>query len=196
MLLRLAYEHDPLATADAEVAEWVAASMPGWMESVGRALSGAGGWRAITVLTVVAVVLLARERAWADVWFVLMAVVGSQVVVTLLKAWIDRPRPEAGPAVPLPASAAFPSGHATTGIAVFGALAIVASERLPAGRARSLFWAGAVLVGLGTGLSRLVLNVHFVSDVLAGWCLGLAWLAACLLARDRLRRGRPHAPSA
>jgi undecaprenyl-diphosphatase len=193
--LALAYEHEPLASLDEEVAEWAAASMPGWVESVGRGLSGIGGWRAITVLTVVALALLVRERAWADLWFLLVAVVGSQALVPLLKAWFDRPRPVAGPAVPLPESAAFPSGHATTGIAVFGALAVLLSERLPAGRGRSAFWFVVAALGLGTGLSRLILNVHFVSDIVAGWCFGLAWLCACLLARDALVRGRTRSPS-
>jgi membrane-associated phospholipid phosphatase len=189
VLLRLAYEHEPLAAIDDTVAKWAATSTPGWVEGVGRALSGVGGWRAITVLTVVALVLLVWKRAWVDAWFLLMAVVGSQIVVTLLKAWIDRSRPVAGPAVPLPESASFPSGHATTGIAVFGALAVLVSERLAPGRARTAFWVVAVFVGLGTGISRLMLNVHFISDVLAGWCFGLAWLSACLLARDALTRG-------
>jgi undecaprenyl-diphosphatase len=189
--LRVAYEHEPLASVDEEVAEWAATSMPGWLVSVARALSAVGGWAWVTVLTAAVVVLLASRRNWVDAGFVLLAVAGSQIVVTALKAWIARPRPDAGSAVPLPDSFAFPSGHATTGIAAFGAFAIVLAPLLPAGRARAWFWAGAVVVGLGTGLSRLVLGVHWVSDVLAGWCLGLAWLSACLLVREAaLARGQ------
>ena len=184
-LLAFAYDREPLSTMDASVAEWVATSLPRGLELAARPFSWLGGWIGITALTVVAVALLARERNWLDVAFVLTAVVGSQVAVALLKAWFDRPRPDAGPAVPLPDSAAFPSGHAASGAAVFGAFTILLAERLPS--ARSWFWIGAVVVGVAVGLSRIALNVHYVTDVLAGWCFGLAWLAACVLVRERLR---------
>jgi undecaprenyl-diphosphatase len=48
-------------------------------------------------------------------------------------------------------------------------------------------WSATVALGVGVGLSRVLLNVHYVTDVLAGWSFGLAWLAACLLARDGIR---------
>ncbi|MFO7572739.1 MAG: phosphatase PAP2 family protein [Gaiellaceae bacterium] len=187
-LIAVGYQRDPLAGWDREVAEWVAAQLPASVEWAGRPFSWVGGWVGLTALGVVAAVLLVRERSWLDLAFFLAAYVGSQLAVLLLKEVFERSRPDAGSAVPLPESFAFPSGHAASGVASLGALAILVSERLDSPRARVRLWAAAVALGLGIGLSRIALNVHFVTDVVAGWCVGLAWLAACLLVRDSLRR--------
>ena len=152
-----------------------------------RPFSWLGGWIGLTALGAAAGILLARERAWLDVAFFLAAFVGTQLLVSLLKAFFDRARPDVGSVVPLPESAAFPSGHAAAGAASFGALAFLIAERLPR-PLRTEFWLGVAALGVAVGLSRVALNVHFVTDVVAGWCLGLAWLAACLLARDALSR--------
>jgi undecaprenyl-diphosphatase len=187
VLLAVAYRHDPLAGWDRDVAVWVADSLPQWLEWLARPFSWLGGAVGITVLTVAASLALLRERAWLDLGFLLAAVLGSQVVVALLKLWFDRPRPDVDPVVPLPSSASFPSGHATSGAAALGAVAILAAERLPSARARRWLWGLTIAAGLAVGASRVALGVHYVSDVLAGWCLGVAWLAGCLLARDALR---------
>jgi len=187
-LLAAGYDQDPLATVDREVAEWVAANMPAWAEWLARPVSWLGGWIGLTLLGVAAGVLLVRERAWLDLAFFLTAFLGSQLAVSLLKAWFDRPRPDVGSAVSLPESAAFPSGHATAGAASLGALAVLFAERLPSRRARVWLWSVVVVLGVVVGLSRIALNVHFVTDVLAGWCLGLAWLAAALLLRELWKR--------
>ena len=186
--LALSYDHEPLAAIDSDVAEWVASNLPGWIEWLARPLSWLGGWIGLTALGVAATVLLVHERAWLDLAFFAAAYLGSQLVVALLKELFDRPRPDVGSSVPLPESAAFPSGHTTAGVASLGALAVLAAERLPSRRARTWLWAAVVVLGFAIGLSRIALNVHFVTDVLAGWCLGLAWLAACLLGREALRR--------
>ena len=90
--------------------------------------------------------------------------------------------------MPLPDSASFPSGHASAGIASLGAVAVLVAERLPTHRARVWLWVVTLVLGVAVGSSRIALNVHYVSDVVAGWCLGLAWLAGCLLVRDGVRR--------
>ena len=130
------YEREPLASVDGDVARWVASDLPGWVEWAARPFSWLGGWIGLTALGVAAAVLLVHERAWLDLAFFAGAYLGSQLVVALLKEWFDRPRPAVGSAVPLPESAAFPSGHATAGVASLGALAVLAAERLPSRRAR------------------------------------------------------------
>jgi membrane-associated phospholipid phosphatase len=190
LALRTMYESDPLASLDREVTEWVALSMPSWAEWLGRPPSWLGGWIGITAIGIVLGVVLVRERAWVDFWFLLATFAGSQIVVALLKAWFDRPRPDLGSAVALPSSASFPSGHATAGVAGLGAAAVLVAERLPSHRARVWLWSVTVIGGVAVGLSRIVLNVHYVTDVLAGFSLGLAWLAACLLVRDANRTRR------
>ena len=123
-----------------------------------------------------------------------LVVAGLAGFVALLKGWFDRPRPDAGSVVDLPSSAAFPSGHATAGVASLGAAAVLVAERLPSQRARIWLWSAVAVGGVAVGLSRIALNVHYVTDVVAGWCLGLAWLSVCLLARDRMRSCRRRQP--
>lgn len=187
VVLALGYEREPLASLDADVAEWVSTDLPSWLEGLARPLSWLGGWIGLTVICVVLAVALVHERAWLDLGFLLATFLGSQLVVAVLKGVFERPRPDAGSAVPLPESFAFPSGHAAGGAASFGAVAVLVAERLPSARARAWLWSIVVVLGVAIGLSRIALNVHYVTDVLAGWCFGLAWLAACLLVRDRLR---------
>lgn len=186
--LAAAYGGEPLATWDAEVAEWVAFDLPSALELLARPPSWIGGWIGLTLIGIALGVVLVRERAWLDLGFLLATSAGTQLVVALLKDGFDRARPDVGSAVELPSSAAFPSGHAAAGAASLGAAAVLVAERLPSRRARAWLYALVAVAGIAVGLSRVALNVHYVTDVLAGWCLGLAWLAACLLVRERLRR--------
>lgn len=184
-LLALAYEHHPVATIDAEVSDWVAASMPTWAEWLARPFSWVGGLIGMLVICAVLVLALAHLGRATDAIWAAAVLVGIHLVVTpLLKEVFDRPRPTAGSAVPLPSSDSFPSGHASGAAATCGLVALLAVERWP--ERRWLVWLTAAAVTLAIGSSRVVLNVHFVSDVVAGWSLGAAWLAALLLVRGRL----------
>jgi undecaprenyl-diphosphatase len=193
LVLAVAYD-GRVGDADAEIAEWVAGSLPAPAEWAARPFSWLGGWIGITALCLAAGVFLVRRRAWLDLGFVLAVVLGSQLAVAILKDAFDRPRPDLAPVVPLPGSPGFPSGHAATGLATAGALAVLAAERLPSQRTRAWLWAATAALGIAVGLSRVALGVHFASDVLAGWLLGLAWLSACLLGRERLARTRGVQP--
>jgi undecaprenyl-diphosphatase len=174
---------------DLRVASWVAANMPAWAEWLARPFTWAGGLFGITIVSAVAVITLERSGHRADAMLVIAVAAGSFLLTTGLKQVYARARPDAGSAITLPHSYSFPSGHAATGIAVFGVLAVLAAERARTQRARVLWLLCGFALGAAVGASRIVLNVHFLSDVIAGFCVGLAWLCACLLVRE-LAAGR------
>ena len=185
VVLAVGYEHDPLAAIDREVAEWVAASMPSWAESLARPFSWLGGWIGLTPIAVGLVLLLLLTRRFFDAVWAAVTIGGIQLETAIVKEFFDRPRPHEGSAVPLPSSDSFPSGHASGAVATFAVLAALGVERWPE-RAR-MFWSAAAILAIAVGASRVALNVHYLTDVLAGFSLGLAWLAVCLLVRDVLR---------
>jgi undecaprenyl-diphosphatase len=181
--LAAAYPHDPLGGWDEDVAGWVGSDLPRPVEWLARPLSWFGSGLALAALALVVAAALARRGRVADASLVALAYVGAQLTTHLLKLATDRPRPSFAPAVALPGSGAFPSGHAATAMAVL----VLVPVLLRLGRAGVV--AGAALA-LAVGLSRIALGVHWTSDVVAGWALGAAWLAGCLLARELARSRR------
>ena len=170
----------PLTDFDGEVAADLnrqVADSPGLVSAL-RLITDAGGTgTAVWVLTVATLFLAIRgQRRLA--YFVAVTGAGLAVLVPLTKALADRARPlVAEPVVDTPSNASFPSGHAMTSLVTWGVLVLLA---LPAVRRRWRPWlvGGATLLVLAVGFTRLALGVHFVSDVVAGYALGAAWLAA------------------
>ncbi|WP_046318922.1 phosphatase PAP2 family protein [Mycobacterium sp. UM_Kg1] len=129
------------------------------------------------VSMVVAVVAALRHRVRAAV-FLLAAVETSGTLTALAKNSVDRPRPVT--ALVTAHSTSFPSGHALGVMVGAGALALLALPMLR-GRARIAVVILAALVIGAVGVSRVALNVHHPSDVLAGWALGWAYLTVWAL---------------
>jgi len=104
----------------------------------------------------------------------------------LLKHVFQRVRPEHDHGYASVAGWSFPSGHSSAAMAVYG-MACYLLWRLapPAWRLPGIALLAALIMAIG--LSRILLQVHFASDVLAGFAVSLAWLALCVAAAQRLR---------
>ena len=188
VLLARAYVDGGLVVSfDDNVSRWVADTVPGWIEQLARVVTWLGGAIGAGIVTAVALVVLWRANRRADLVFLAAAVAGITVLVPVLKAVYERARPDLGSAIPLPHSYSFPSGHAATALVLYGALGILLAERASS-RLRAAGWlVGAALLALAIGTSRVLLNVHFVSDVAAGFAVGLAWLCCCAIVREVTR---------
>lgn len=135
----------------------------------------------IGFVVVVAAALVVAKRYWAAFRVVFASGVGGLVILGL-KALFARQRPEAQ--VIEATGYSFPSGHAFASTVFYG-MTVYLVWRLTENRAARL--AAAVvgpLMAVVVGLSRVYLNVHFLTDVLAGWLAGAAWLVASLLLVD------------
>jgi len=134
----------------------------------------------IIFITTAAVLLLAFRRRFAEAVLVVAVVAGGQALGTLAKTVVSRQRPPASTAlIALPPSYAFPSGHALAAVLLYGVLAFLAIRALHSRGARATVGVGAVALIALVGLSRVYLGVHWPSDVVAAWFLGVAWLVGC-----------------
>jgi membrane-associated phospholipid phosphatase len=123
---------------------------------------------------------------------VIVATVGTAVLVQVTKGLVDRPRPPVVSRLVAASDAAFPSGHSAQAIACYGALAW-ALTRLTASRAAHVVaWSSALGIAFVVGLSRIYLGVHWVSDVLSGWFVGAAWLAVTVAVCELTHQLRAH----
>ena len=149
----------------------------GFLLAISKVISFLGGGVWTWSLTAVCAVLLAARRRWAEVAVLLAGMTMSSIGFHELKDATDRPRPE-GQLVDTQGSA-FPSGHATHSVLyVWLAVTIVLRLRPGMAQASAVVAAGIVLTIL-IGLSRVYLNVHYLSDVSAGWALGAACFSFC-----------------
>ena len=172
---------------DDNVARWVAETVPSWLEWVSRVLSWLGGAVGTVVVAGASVVVLWRAGRRIDAGFVAGSAVGITVLVWVLKNVYERARPDHGSPVALPHSYSFPSGHAATAVVLYGALGLLLAEQARS-RIRAADWlAAAAVLALAIGASRVLLDVHFVSDVVAGFAVGLAWLCCCAIVREVAR---------
>lgn len=147
--------------------------------------------------TVAMAVLAVVVGAWcwwrgrhADAVLVIGAMAGASLLFRGLKLVLDRARPPvADHAVPV-SSESLPSGHATMSIVVIGTLVVLAWSGRGAVERAVMVGAAALWIG-AVGATRVYLGVHWLSDVLAGWAVGAAWLAVCVLAWTRWRAREP-----
>ncbi|MET0187755.1 MAG: phosphatase PAP2 family protein [Pseudonocardia sediminis] len=156
-------------------------------------LTEIGNTAASAVLAVVVGGVLWWRGRRGDAVYLIATMATASLVFTIIKRILDRPRPPADLRVIEASNESLPSGHATMSAVVLASIVIVFWPQLAA-LGRTVLTAVAVLWPAAIGATRIYLGVHWFSDVLAGWALGLGWafLGAAILFRWRART--PAAP--
>lgn len=154
---------------------------PPWLAHVARDVTALGGAAVLTLITTAVLGYLLLRRMHGVMWLVLAATLGGLIVSTSLKLWFERPRPDIVPHLSLTYTSSFPSGHSMLSATVFLTLGALLGRIVQEFRLKAYFLVIALILTFLVGLSRVYLGVHWPTDVLAGWCAGLAWATLCWL---------------
>ena len=179
-----------LSELDLAMTDALARAVPPGVGLAAAVLTRVGDPAPLVVIGVaVGAALLARRRAGLALgWAVALA--GNGLLLNpALKALFARARPPHAAEGVSAAGFSFPSGHSSGSVVAFGMLAYLGVRLLPP-RWHLPVLLSAVLLAFSVGVSRIVLRVHYASDVAAGFASGAAWLAICLMGVEIGRRRR------
>ncbi|HYE07313.1 MAG TPA: phosphatase PAP2 family protein [Planctomycetota bacterium] len=161
---------------------------PPWLEEIGRDCTALGGIAMLALVVAAVCGFLAIRGAWHAVVLCLGATIGGLGLSLLVKEAFSRPRPALVPHLSVIMTSSFPSGHSLMSAVVYLTLGALLARLAPGRRLKVYCIAVATLMTGMVGVSRVYLGVHWPTDVVAGWALGLVWAIVCWLVAKRLQR--------
>lgn len=163
---------------------------PPWLVSVARDITALGSVVVLSTIAMLAIGFLALSRRFGAALFLFVAATGGQSLNAALKWYFGRERPDPAFRWIEIDSPSFPSGHAASSAVVYLAIAVLLA-RLAENRRQKIYLIGSALaLSFCVGLTRVYLGVHYPTDVIAGWTVGVAWAQVCWFAARAIGRAR------
>ncbi|WP_418969350.1 phosphatase PAP2 family protein [Alloscardovia omnicolens] len=165
---------------DLSITQAVVAHRNGFLNVLAPVLSTLGGTKVVLVFSLICLGLLAWRKHWLQVEILFGTLAGDVIIVTAFKRTISRMRPDSKFWLgSVEDQQSFPSGHSANNTVLWLMLAIVVSTLARTQIQRA--WARAlnvlaIVMPILIGLSRIYVAHHWTTDVLGGWCLGIAWV--------------------
>ena len=169
---------------------------PWWLHEAAADLTSLGGISVLTLFALAAVGFLLISRKWLSAALLVVGLAGGVMLSEGLKVLFERARPPAQYQLVETLNASFPSGHALLSTVFYLTLGVMLTNAFPQRRLKAYALGVAVVIAVVIGLTRVYLGAHWASDVLGGWCVGVAWamilwLIAHALQRFQRRRAMP-----
>jgi len=179
VLTEAVVHHRAFADLDGPFRDWVIDQRSGFWTEVMVNASRFGSTPSLIVMALAAGAWLAWRDREGDSLLMVGGSAGALALGPVLKAIVERPRPALSDHVVYVHSWSYPSGHSLNSMAVLGLLTVLAVRERPGAVRRTLLAAVGVFLVAVVGFSRVYLGVHWPSDVLAGWLIGVLWLTIC-----------------
>ena len=152
---------------------------PEWLQSALVNLSALGSSAVATLIVVLASAFLILTRRSRLAALLIACGVVAAIVIVLLKDYVGRERPSVVVTLDSVRSLSFPSGHSLIASAIYPTLGILLATTFEERRSKIFVFVTAAMLAVLIGFTRVYLGVHYPSDVLGGWMLGLALAIVC-----------------
>jgi undecaprenyl-diphosphatase len=189
LLVLVRLQWPPLESVDHGAAAWLNGLVAGdaLLVTAVKAVTWLGSDVVLWTVVGATATVLAFRRRWRLAVYLLVTGAGALVLGPVLKSLVGRLRPVVAHPIAHGTGNSFPSGHSLGSIVCYGAVLLVF---LPAARGRWRVTFTAVIVALVAliGISRILLGVHYLSDVVGAWAIGITWLGVTAFAFELTRR--------
>ncbi|MDG5766135.1 phosphatase PAP2 family protein [Balneolales bacterium ANBcel1] len=152
---------------------------PHWIDEAVRDLTALGGATVLTLTVIFVTGYLVLKGSYRSAALVVVATVGGLFISLVLKDFFLRERPDIVPALMVETSPSFPSGHSMLSAVVYLTLGSLLSRLEASPRIRLYTISIPILATLIIGITRVLLGVHYPTDVLFGWTVGFFWASLC-----------------
>jgi len=152
---------------------------PHWVDEAVRDLTALGGAAVLTLTIVFVFGYLLLKKSYRSAALIIIATLGGLLLSLLLKDFFLRDRPDIVPALMVETSPSFPSGHSMLSAVVYLTLGSLLTRLESNSRIRTYTITIAILATVIVGISRVLLGVHYPTDVLFGWTMGFFWASLC-----------------
>jgi undecaprenyl-diphosphatase len=181
--------------ADDAVLLWMNQHASPELTDIALNVTALGAGMVVWLVVIVASVFLWSSRHRWSVALLWVSILGSGLINATMKLFFERPRPQLFPwRAPYAGLSSFPSGHSMTAMVCYATLAYLVARLEPRLFLRRFTFGVAAVIIVAIGLSRMYLGVHYPTDVLAGFTMGLAWASFCALGMEALRYFRYRKP--
>ncbi len=163
---------------DTTILRWLHRHSNSMLDNVMLNITHLGDPEFVVVLVTISFgVLLWYKRYWAA-QILFLTCLGAVILNQGLKLVFVRPRPQLWPQLIVEHTYSYPSGHALGSAVLYGFLAVLLAREYP--RYRLGIYSITILLVAAIGLSRLFLGVHYPTDIIAGYAVGIPWLSVCV----------------
>lgn len=152
---------------------------PGWVKHASLDITALGSAPVLAVIVVMICGFLLLERKFAAAALILFASLSGTVLNQFLKHFFGRERPDVVPHLAEFGNSSFPSGHSMLASIIYLTLAAMLTQTVKTVPTKMYLIGTAFALAFLVGLTRVILGVHFPSDVLVGWTAGTAWALIC-----------------